>query len=67
MFLLRKFVFSVDVDEKSTFWNQLQKDIEKNMTSDDNTAHPWLEDFNSVYNTPHKVVPHIGSKYLLLK
>lgn len=43
------------VDEKSSFWDQLQKDIEKNMTSDDNTAHPWLEDFNSVYNTPRKV------------
>jgi len=43
------------VDEKSSFWDQLQKDIEKNMASDDNTAHPWLEDFNSLYNTPHKV------------
>lgn len=43
------------MDEKSSFWDQLQKDIEKNMASDDNTAHPWLEDFNSLYNTPHKV------------
>ncbi|XP_066145765.1 peroxisomal targeting signal 1 receptor [Euwallacea fornicatus] len=39
---------------KPSFWDQLQKEIEKGMASDENTSHPWLEDFNNFYNTPHK-------------
>ncbi|XP_019766680.2 peroxisomal targeting signal 1 receptor isoform X2 [Dendroctonus ponderosae] len=40
--------------EQENRWDQLQKDIEKNMASDENTLHSWLEDFNVFYNTPHK-------------
>ncbi|XP_050304470.1 peroxisomal targeting signal 1 receptor isoform X2 [Anthonomus grandis grandis] len=41
-------------EEKPAFWDQLQKDIEKAMGNDENSAHPWLDEFNSYYNTPHK-------------
>lgn len=41
-------------EEKTSFWDKLQEEIERVSGSDENSAHPWLDEFNAFYNTPHK-------------
>ncbi|XP_060526771.1 peroxisomal targeting signal 1 receptor [Cylas formicarius] len=45
---------SNEEEVRSSFWDQLQEDMKSVTQSDENSAHPWVDEFTTYYNTPQK-------------
>nr|CAH7756612.1 unnamed protein product [Callosobruchus chinensis] len=43
-----------DDDYNSTFWDQFQEELKKANKLETNAAHPWMDEFNTYYNTTSK-------------
>ncbi|CAH1970546.1 unnamed protein product [Acanthoscelides obtectus] len=43
-----------DDDYNSTFWDQFQEDMKKTAELGNDAPHPWMDEFNTYYNTPPK-------------
>nr|XP_023014015.1 peroxisomal targeting signal 1 receptor [Leptinotarsa decemlineata] len=45
---------SKEEEFNSSFWDQLQEEMKKVSNSDTDSTQPWIDEFNSYYNTPQK-------------
>lgn len=56
-------IFVLDEEVKTTIWNKLQEEIKRTTETDEDSVHPWMDNFSNYYSAPQKVRCNILKLY----